>query len=279
MQARHRIVSVVLFAIVASLIGCDTVERARTRFGRTTTDTVITASGTGLSLGLQVPPTLRPGDEAVLRLSLNNFADTAVSQVRVELILPGWAEAMPPRIGDRPVTLSALGDGTTLFAYRMDDAPIEPKRGRTVEQRIRVPASGTSGGAGGSTRAVRARLLTLDGRPLAQVESQFAIEGAAVANAAAPQPNARGADIKASTEGENVMAPTVLPASPPHLIIDDCRDLVLFDVPDTSTDAQSGVVTLRWTEVPDKQRSLTILARSPSCAAHDGVKRLVQPNN
>jgi hypothetical protein len=202
-----------------------------------------------------------------------------VSQVRVELILPGWAEAMPPRIGDRPVTLSALGDGTTLFAYRMDDAPIEPKRARTVEQRIRVPASGASSSGGSSTRVVRARLLTMDGRPLAQVESQFTIDSAAVAASSAHRPNVRGADISvAADRGENDPEPTVLPATPLHLVIDDCKDLVLFNVPDTSADPQNGIVVLNWTEPPDKQRSLTILARSPSCASHEGVKRLLQPN-
>ncbi len=174
---------VILFATVASFTGCDAVDRARTRFGNTTTDTIVTATGSGLALGLQVPPTLRPGDEGVIRLSLNNLTDTAVSQVRVELILPGWAAPMPPRIGDRPVSMSAVGDGSTLFAYQMDaSAPLAPKQTQTIDQRIRVPASGTAmTGPGAWTRVVRARLLTTDGQNLAQVESQIAIDSATIA--------------------------------------------------------------------------------------------------
>lgn len=267
----------IVFPVVVSLMGCDALDRARTRFGKTTTDTVITATGSGLALGLNVPPTLRPGDEGMLRLTVNNFADSAVSQVRLELIVPGWAEAMPPRIGDRPVTLSALGDGNTLFAYSLHDAPIEPKRSRSVEQRIRVPAAtGSTSGAGASARLVRARLLTADGRPLAQVESQVTIDNAAVAGSDAPRANVRGADISVTSDvGENDPAPTVLPATPLHLVIDDCRDLKLFNVPDTNSNPATGIVTLNWTEPPDKQRSLTILGRSPSCASHEGVKRLL----
>jgi hypothetical protein len=173
---------VIVSAVVAFSVGCDAVDRARTRFGKATTDTIVTATGSGLALGLQVPPTLRPGDEAVLRLSLNNLADTAVSNVRLELVLPGWAEPMPPRIGERPVSMSALGDGSTLFAYGMEGAALAPKQTMTVEQRIRVPAQGAmKTGAGAWTRVVRARLLSTDGRAIAQVEGQVAVDSAAIA--------------------------------------------------------------------------------------------------
>jgi hypothetical protein len=172
----------ILFATLTSCIGCDAVDRARTRFGNTTTDTIVTATGSGLTLGLQVPPTMRPGDEAVLRLSLTNLTDTAVSQVRLELVLPGWAEPMPPRIGDPAVTMAAAGDGSTLFTYAMDATPLEPKQNRSIEQRIRVPVSSAAGnGPGAWSRVVRARLLTRDGRALAQVESQVAVDSAAIA--------------------------------------------------------------------------------------------------
>ena len=182
MRAYQTAIIVILFAGVAPATGCDAVDRARSRFGTTTTDTIVTATGSGLALGLQAPPTLRPGDEGVLRLSLTNLTDTAVSHVRLELIVPGWAEPMPPRIGDRPVSMSALGDGTTLFAYRMDDAPLAPKQVQTVEQRIRVPASAAlKRGSGAWTRIVRARLLTADARPLAEVESEIAVDSAAIA--------------------------------------------------------------------------------------------------
>ena len=268
---------VILFALIASTISCDAVDRARTRFGKTTTDTVVTATGSGLSLGLHVPPALRPGDEGVLRLSLNNLTDTAVTQVRLELIVPGWAEAMPPRVGDRPVTLSALGDGTTQFAYQMHDAPLESKRVQTVEQRIRVPASGATASAGGSPSLVRARLLTADGRPLAQVESQIIIDSTGSVSGA-PKPNVRGAVISVGADrGGSAEGPIVSPAAPQHLVVDDCTDLVLFQARDTSSNPATGVVILTWTEPQNKQRSLTILGRSRSCAAHEGVKRILQP--
>jgi hypothetical protein len=181
MRAHQTAGFVILLAAVATFTGCDAVDSVRDRFGTTTTDTIVTATGSGLSLGLQVPPTLRPGDEGVVRLSLTNVADTAVSNVRLELILPGWAEPMPPQIGDRPVSMSAAGDGSTLFAYRMDEA-LAPKQMQNVAQRIRVPASGPAKtGVGAWTRVVRARLLTGDGRPLAQVESQIDVDSAAIA--------------------------------------------------------------------------------------------------
>jgi hypothetical protein len=166
----------------ASSAGCDAVNSARSRLGTTKTDTITTATGSGLALGLQAPPMLHPGDEGVFRLTLTNLTDTAVSHVRLELILPGWAEPMPPRIGDRPVNMSALGDGSTVFAYRLDDAPLASQRVQTIEQRIRVPASIASNRGGGAwTRRVRARLLTADARPLAEVEGQLALDSAVMA--------------------------------------------------------------------------------------------------
>jgi hypothetical protein len=78
--------------------------------------------------------------------------------------------------------------------------------------------------------------------------------------------------------GTHEPAPVVLPAAPRHLVIDDCREFVLFHVPDTFSNPDSGIVILNWREGPDRERSLTILARSPSCASHEGVKRLLAPN-
>jgi hypothetical protein len=182
MKVQPTLVGAILFAAALASTSCDAVDRARTRFGNTTTDTIVTASGSGVTLGLQVPPTLNPGDQGVVRIALTNTTDTAISNVRVELILPGWAEPMPPEIGDRPVSMSALGDGSTSFAYRMDEAPLAPKQSQTVEQRIRVPASGSAKqGVGAWTRIVRARLLTPDNRPLAQVETQIVIDSSAIA--------------------------------------------------------------------------------------------------
>jgi hypothetical protein len=94
---------------------------------------------------------------------------------------------------------------------------------------------------------------------------------------AALRPNVRGADVRVVADsGEHDPAPVVMPAAPLHLVIDDCRDFVLFHVPDTFSNPDSGIVVLNWDEPPDRRRSLTILARSPSCASHEGVKRLLR---
>ena len=91
------------------------------------------------------------------------------------------------------------------------------------------------------------------------------------------RPNVRGADIRVVADsGEHEPAPIVVPAAPLHLVIDDCRDFVLFHVPDTFSNPDSGLLVLNWQEPPDRQRSLTILTRNPSCAAHEGVKRLLE---
>lgn len=89
-------------------------------------------------------------------------------------------------------------------------------------------------------------------------------------------PNVRGADVRVVADrGEFEPAPEVLPAVPAHLFIDDCRAFVLFDVPDTVSDTERGILTLNWLEGLDVNRSLTIFARSPSCASHEGVSRLL----
>jgi hypothetical protein len=94
------------------------------------------------------------------------------------------------------------------------------------------------------------------------------------------RPNVRGADIRVIADsGVHDPDPVVVPAAPPHLVIDDCRDFVLFHVPDTFSNPDSGIVILNWQEGGDRQhRSLTILAKSPSCASHEGVKRLLELN-
>jgi hypothetical protein len=175
------VVAVVCGGIVVSS-GCDTVERARSRFGKTTTDTVVTSAGSGLALGLQAPPVLHPGDEGILRLSVTNQTDTVVSQVRLELTVPAWAQPGPPRVGDRPVTMTALETGSTQFSYRIDDAPLNPGQVQTVTQRIRIPAAGIEGRSTGPwTRTVTARLLALDGRTLSEVRTDLSLDSATMA--------------------------------------------------------------------------------------------------
>lgn len=182
----QQITIAVMLLVQAPLVGCDAVERVRTRFGATTTDTVVTATGSGLALGLEAPPVLRPGDEGMLRLSLNNQTDSAVTQVRLELHVPGWVQPAAPRPGDRPVTLVALENGTTVFSYRLDDTPLTAGQVATVEQRIHVPAGSTARGNAPWTREVKARLLAADGRALAEVQTALAVDSVAMAAAASP---------------------------------------------------------------------------------------------
>ena len=200
-----RTVMITIFSAgFAAMTGCDAVERVRTRFGATTTDTVITATGSGLALGLQAPGALRPGDEGVLRLTLTNNTDTAVSNVRLELIVPEWVEPMPPRPGERPVTMSALENGSTVFSYGMADAPLTPGQLQTVDQRIRVPAAGSvSRGNAPWTRTVRARLLAANGNTLADVQTGIAVDSAALASA-------RPADDAAAVTRREQVGPIVL---------------------------------------------------------------------
>ena len=178
MTTYQRGIFAILFA-AGTTAGCEAVDRARSRFG--TTDTIATVTGTGLALGLQTPGLLRPGDEGALRLTLTNHTDTVVSAIRLELIVPGWAEAMPPRVGERPVTMAAMEDGSTLFSYQMADMPLDPKGVQTVEQRIRVPASSIpSRGEVPWTRTVRARLVDGNGRALAEVLSELMLDSIAI---------------------------------------------------------------------------------------------------
>jgi len=188
MNVRRRFSPLILFLLVVAASGCEVVDQARDRFA--TTDTISTTSGSGLALGLQAPASLSPGEEATLRLSLTNRSDTVISQVRLELIVPGWAEPVPPRVGDRPVTMAAMEDGSTLFSYRMDDIPLDPQQVETVEQRIRVPTlGGMSAYPTGTARTVRARLLDADGALLAEVESEIALDSVGMAGGQSPGAN------------------------------------------------------------------------------------------
>lgn len=164
-------------ALLAVLPGCEAIDDARDRFG--TTDTLsVAGSGTGLMLGLQAPGRLEAGDEGVLRLSVTNRSDTTVTDIRLELIVPGWAEPMAPRRGDREVTMARSDDGGTRFSYDMHDTPIDPGTTEIVDQRIRVPAVGADGQptARGS-RLVRGRLLDADGQALAEVQGEIGLDG------------------------------------------------------------------------------------------------------
>lgn len=168
----------VLVATVAMLLtvsGCDTVDRARSRFG--TTDTVsVPGSGSGVRLGLQAPGMLRMGEEGVLRLSVTNSTDTTATDISLELIVPAWAEPMPPQPGDREVSMVALAEGGTRFSYAMQEAPLEPGQTQSIDQRIRVPVGGVMSGPNAPySGVVRARLLRANGEALAEVEGHIGL--------------------------------------------------------------------------------------------------------
>jgi hypothetical protein len=166
-----------LLPLLLVFSGCEAVDRARSRL--TTVDTIPGAArGSGLALGLQVPGVIRPGEEGALRVTVTNRSDTIVSGIRVELIVPGWVDPLPPRIGDREVGMLALEDGGTRFSYRLDDVPLDPEQTQTLEQRVRVPTTGPlAEGVAPYTRTVRARLLGADGHALAEVESEIGLAG------------------------------------------------------------------------------------------------------
>ncbi len=134
------------------------------------------AAGT-LTLGMQTPGVLRPGVEGTVLLSLTNRGDTVARNIRLQMLVPGWMEPIPPRPGDREVSMSASAEEGIQISYRMDNPPLGPGQTETLEQRIRIPlTSPVTAGARPWSRIVRARLLGPDGHPLAQVESEIALD-------------------------------------------------------------------------------------------------------
>jgi hypothetical protein len=179
-----RVLRMAAIAALLALPACDTVDRARSQLG--TTDTVSVAStGSGVMLGLQAPGMLRSGEEGVLRLSVTNRTDTTATNIHLELIVPAWAEPMPPRAGDREVSMVALPEGGTRFSYRMQEGPLESGQTQSVEQRIRVPPDGVMSGPDAPWNGVvRARLLGGNGEALAEVEGHIGLAPARVAGVA-----------------------------------------------------------------------------------------------
>jgi hypothetical protein len=176
--------SALVVATLLVLTGCDSVDLARSRLG--TTDTIsVAATGSGVILGLQAPGMLRPGEEGALRLSVTNRSDTTATDISLELVVPAWAEPMPPRAGDREVSMVTLTDGGTRFAYRLQEAPLESGQTQSIEQRIRVPLNCVVSGSDAPWNGVvRARLLGANSALLAEVEGHIGI-GAAVSEAPA----------------------------------------------------------------------------------------------
>lgn len=163
-------------ALLLTSSACDAPDRVRNR-GLAVDTAAVSASAGGLTLGLQTPGVLRPGEEGVIRISLANRSDSVPRNIRLELLVPAWMEPMPPRAGDREVTMAASNEGTR-FSYRMDAPPVEPGQTRSVEQRIRVPLDNpVAGGATPWSPMVRARLVSPEGQPVAEVQSEVALGG------------------------------------------------------------------------------------------------------
>lgn len=155
---------------------CHVVDRVRNR-GVAADTSAATAAAGPLTLGMQTPGVLRPGVEGTVLLSLTNRGDTIARNIRLEMLVPGWMEPIPPRPGDREVSMAASAEEGIRISYRMDDQPLKPGETQTVEQRIRIPStSPVATGARPWSRVVLARLLGPDGHPLAQVESEISLD-------------------------------------------------------------------------------------------------------
>jgi hypothetical protein len=177
MPARHRLPLAASLVLLATGAGCDDLTDRFRGDTVTVTDTVagaVTMAGTGLALGLQAPGGLRPGEEGVLRLSITNQSDTIASRVQAEMFVPDWVEPMPPRFGDRSVTMTAVEGGATRFSYSLEESPLQAGELQTIEQRVRIPAAGVRGADTG-TGTVRARLIGAEGQVLAEVSSEIAV--------------------------------------------------------------------------------------------------------
>lgn len=178
MQRWARWVLTAMLPLVSS--GCDAIDGTPDR-PPPVDPAAASASAGGLTLGLETPGPLQPGQEGVIRLSLTNRGDTVPRGMRLDLLVPAWMEPMPPRPGDREVTMVASAEEGTRFSYRMDDPPLESGQAQTVEQRIRVPlnALASPSEATALRSVVRARLVSPEGHPLAEVESAFLLGAAA----------------------------------------------------------------------------------------------------
>lgn len=193
-----------LYIWVAGLLSlgsaCQFVDRTRDR--EVAVDTAAASATAGvLALGMEAPGMLRPGEEGIVRLSLTNRGDTVAHGMRLDLLVPGWMEPVTPEPGGREVTIAASPEEGTRLSYQMDNPPLQPGETQTVEQRIRFPAtSPVTEGATPWSRVVRALLVRPDGQPLAEVESEIALDTVAMAMgrddttrlAQSPQDTARG---------------------------------------------------------------------------------------
>jgi hypothetical protein len=161
-----------LLGMFGLLPACDLVERVR---GTAVRDG--TAAAGGVTLSLESPGMLRPGEETAFRLTVWNRADTAITQLRAELFLPAWMQPLPPEPAGTSVTMVSSGEGTHL-SYAVAEPPLGPGESRTVVQRVRTPAANGALAEVSLGRTIRAWLVGPGGQPLgAEVTSDLSIEG------------------------------------------------------------------------------------------------------
>jgi hypothetical protein len=174
-----RRIALLALPLLLALSACDAIERARER--RAPQEPTVSADAGPITLGLHTPGALAPGEVGIIRVSLTNRGDTLAHGMRVELFVPEWMEPMPPRVGDPEVTMSALDEVHTRFAYPMRDS-LPAGETRNFDQRVRVAPPAEDGGLTWS-RVVRARLLTAAGNPLAEIESEVGVQRGEVTDA------------------------------------------------------------------------------------------------
>lgn len=166
--------------IVLLLTGsaCDYIDRARSGDETVVDTTGVVATAGGFLLAMQMPGAIGEGGEGTVRLSLTNRGDTVPRGVTLDLLMPLWIEPLPPRPGERPVTMTAVAEEGLRFSFTLDDEALGPGQTQTVEQRIRIPAGAPRiGGSGPRGQIVRARLVDPSGQPLVEVASQLALGG------------------------------------------------------------------------------------------------------
>jgi hypothetical protein len=166
---KRRTSSGLILGMLALLSACDVIDRVR---GTTTQQ----AAAGGVTMNLEMPGLMRAGEEATFRVSILNRADTALTHLRADLMLPAWMQPLPPAEGTE-VTMVSSGEGTHL-SYAVSNPPLQPGEQRTVAQRVRMPTEDWSGADVAPTRTVRAWLVGAGGQPLGvEVTSDIAVEG------------------------------------------------------------------------------------------------------
>jgi hypothetical protein len=178
-----------VFGLLLVGSACEVVDRVRNR-GVAADTSAASASAGALTLAMQAPSVLRPGLEGTVRVSLINGGDTEARGIRLDLLIPGWLEPLPPRPSDREVTMVASAEEGTRLSYRMDNPPLKPGQVQAVRQRIRVPLSSPiTEGALPWGRVISARLVSPDGQVLAEVRSEIALDSTARGDTVRAQPD------------------------------------------------------------------------------------------